>query len=230
LLFSVIDNGIGIPKDRLNSVFEAFTQAEESTTRKFGGTGLGLAISKRLVEMMGGRIWADSEEGNGSTFSFTATFKMVKNPDGSIPLDGEFIGKEMIAEDQGAEKLKGLKILLAEDNVVNQKIAVKILEKQGFVVAAANNGLEVLDMMKKEKYDVILMDAFMPELDGMETTKQIRSEEEGTGKHIPIIALTARAMQEDRQKCIDVGMDGYVSKPIDRKKLFQEIASIINKG
>ncbi len=222
LLFSVIDEGIGIPKDRHEQVFEIFTQADDTTTRRFGGTGLGLAISKRLSEMMGGRIWVESEEGKGSTFSFTGTFKIVEvNKTGSTPSIGA--GGENFDVDGFKEDLKGLRILLAEDNIVNQKIACRLLEKQGWIVTAVDNGQAVLDQIHKEPFDVVLMDAHMPILDGLEATNLIRENEKTTGNHIPIIALTARAMQEDRKKCIDAGMDGYVSKPIDRKKLFEEI-------
>lgn len=228
LIFSIIDQGIGIPKNRQDKVFEVFTQAEDSTTRRFGGTGLGLAICRRLTEMMGGRIWVESEEGKGSTFSFTSNFKTLDVQRTEVFLNEE--SGEFEVSDGDKQSLKGLRILLAEDNIVNQKIALKILEKKGWTVLAVDNGQEAVDQVKSEKFDVVLMDAHMPILDGLEATRTIRNNEKETGKHVPIIALTARAMQEDRKKCIDAGMDGYVAKPIDRKKLFEEIESIINKG
>lgn len=227
LLFAVQDQGIGIPKDKHALIFDVFTQADDSTTRRFGGTGLGLAISKRLVDMMGGRIWVESEVAKGSTFLFTANFKLAEVKKVSVSaLDGADIDVEKIIR----EELQQLNILLAEDNVVNQKITTRILEKQGWNVDAVENGQEVIEKNNSKEYDVILMDAQMPVLDGIETTKIIRKNEEKTGRHVPIIALTARAMQEDRKRCIDAGMDGYVAKPIDRKKLFEEITSIFRKG
>ncbi|MBU4333058.1 MAG: response regulator, partial [Candidatus Omnitrophica bacterium] len=222
LHFAVKDPGIGIPKDRQDQVFEIFTQAESSTARRFGGTGLGLAISKRLAEMMNGTIWVESEEGKGSNFQFTGLFKVIQQK--ATPDDSE------ARASAGSEvSLQNVTILVAEDNVVNQKIVVRMLEKQGCIVEAVVNGQEVIDAIEKKKYDVILMDMQMPVLDGLEATKLIRKNEEHTGNHIPIIALTARAMQDDKKRCLDAGMDGYVSKPIDRNKLYEEIGNVINK-
>ena len=226
LLFSVIDQGIGIPKSKQDKIFDIFAQADDSTTRRFGGTGLGLAISKRLVEMMGGRIWVESEEGKGSAFNFTANFKTVKESALSS-VQGE---AEDIDDEDLLEQLNGIKILLAEDNIVNQKIAVKILEKQGWAVQAVDNGQDAVDKVLHDNFDVVLMDANMPILDGLEATRLIRENEQKTGKHVPIIALTARAMQEDKNRCLDAGMDGYVTKPIDRQELFQTIGKIIKQG
>ncbi len=221
LLFAVIDEGIGIPEDKYETVFELFSQAEASTTRNFGGTGLGLAICKRLVEMMGGRIWIESELGKGSTFNFTAEFELVTG-------DSQKEGGTALEEDKVIEKdFKGVRILLAEDNLINQKIALRMLEKKEMIVKPAVNGKEVIEMLEKEEYDVVLMDCQMPEMDGFEATKAIREKEQQTGTHIPIIALTARAMQEDKQHCVDAGMDGYVAKPIDRQKLFHEIEKFV---
>lgn len=227
ILFSVIDEGIGIPKAKQEKIFDIFSQADDSTTRRFGGTGLGLAISKRLTEMMGGRIWVESEQGKGSTFNFTARFRVAKQSSlaGVNELEITDIGEEEVQE-----KLRGLKVLLAEDNLVNQKIAVKLLEKQGWVVDAVDNGQAAVDKVLHANFDVVLMDANMPVLDGLEATKLIRDNERQTGKHIPIIALTARAMHDDKLRCLKAGMDGYVAKPINRKELFLTIGAIINKG
>ncbi|VAX36164.1 sensory box histidine kinase/response regulator [hydrothermal vent metagenome] len=224
LLIAVKDQGIGIPKDRQERVFEVFTQADETTTRRFGGTGLGLAICKRLVEMMGGQIWVESEEGEGSTFNFTGRFKIVKGKKSGMLVDITRDGEKSSAE---ILKGRGIRLLLAEDNIVNQKIAVRILEKQGIEVETSVTGKEVIERIHKERFDLILMDSEMPELDGLEATKIIRENEKKTGQHIPIIAFTARAMQEDRKRCLDAGMDGYVTKPIDRKKLFEEILNCL---
>ncbi len=228
LTFAVIDQGIGIAKDKQDFIFEAFTQADTSTTRRFGGTGLGLAISKRLVEMMGGRIWVESEEEKGSTFYFTGVFKYKDKASSAVLTEEE--SPAGIEDPVLAQRIKSLRILLAEDNIVNQKISMRLLEKQGWHVVTVDNGKEVVDRMSKDHFDIVLMDAQMPILDGFEATKIIRDNEKHTGKHIPIIALTARAMQEDRKRCLDAGMDGYVAKPIDRKKLFEEIINVFKKG
>jgi len=224
LRFSVKDEGIGIPQDRLDSVFEVFTQADNSTTRRFGGTGLGLAICKRLVEMMDGRIWVESQEAKGSTFYFTGRFKAIE------PIKGSSLVLEIGEDGKSPEELLRsgkLRALLAEDNMVNQKITMRILEKQGVEVFPVLNGKEAVEQVHKEQFDFILMDSHMPVLDGLEATSIIRENEKKTGHHIPIIALTARAMEDDRKKCLDGGMDGYVSKPIDRKKLFEEIVKCL---
>ncbi|MCA9398976.1 MAG: PAS domain S-box protein [Candidatus Omnitrophica bacterium] len=227
LLFSVVDEGIGIPKDKHDTVFQVFAQADETTTRRFGGTGLGLAICKRLAEMMGGEIWVDSVESKGSTFSFTAKFKVIK---WKVSSDEDFKGASAVNGKFNDEHLKGLKILLAEDNLVNQKIAIRMLEKVGCVVEAVDNGKSVVDLALTKPFDLILMDSNMPEMDGIEATKMIRKNEEKTGTHIPILAFTARAMNEDRQNCMEAGMDGYVTKPIEREKMFEEIINASRKG
>ncbi|MBF0384847.1 MAG: PAS domain S-box protein [Candidatus Omnitrophica bacterium] len=225
LRFSVIDQGIGIPKDKQEVIFEVFTQAEASTTRRYGGTGLGLAISKRLCEMMGGTIWVESDVGKGSKFVFTAEFRVIKQKAGND--DGS---RESENFDKMFEGLKGIKILLAEDNIVNQRMTAKLLQKYGFEVDAVDDGVKVIDLIKTKNFEMILMDAHMPNMDGFEATRRIREEEKATGKHMPIIALTASAMEEDRKRCLDAGMDGYSSKPIDRHKLFEEIKTQIKKG
>ncbi len=225
LICSIKDEGIGIPKEKQGKLFDVFSQADDSTTRRFGGTGLGLAICKRLVDMMKGKIWLESEDLKGSTFFFTVKLKIGKKKEAepaAIPAQNAVEGTSV--------SLDQLSILLAEDNIVNQKIAVKLLEKRGWQVTAVDNGQKVLELLNKERFDLILMDAQMPVLDGLETTRMIRSNEKGTGKHIPIIALTARAMNEDKQKCLDIGMDGYVSKPIDRLNLYDSIEQVLKKG
>lgn len=228
LLFSVKDTGIGIPKDKQEIIFDVFTQADDSTTRRYGGTGLGLAISKRLVEMMAGRIWVESQESKGSAFFFTAVFKYKKEIPGAMDASQKEIVQPQ-EKQSPAKSLSNLRILLAEDNPVNQKIAARILEKQGWRVSTAVNGREVLELLSREAFDLVLMDAQMPVLDGLETTRLIREEEKKTGKYIPIVALTARAMEEDRPKCLAAGMDDYVAKPIDRLKLFEVIENIFKK-
>ncbi|MFA5260191.1 MAG: PAS domain S-box protein, partial [Candidatus Omnitrophota bacterium] len=225
LQFSVSDQGIGIPQDKLQSIFDAFSQADTSTTRKFGGTGLGLAISRRLVDLMGGRIWVESEEYKGSTFWFTAKFMVAEPRPVAVEIPPPDARNPPPVVNPGLEHLR---ILLAEDNIVNQKITVRMLEKRGWAVKTADNGKQVLECLDAGEFDVILMDAQMPLMDGYEATRRIREKETGTDAHIPIIALTARAMSGDRKRCMLAGMDGYVAKPIDREKLFEAIASFFN--
>ncbi len=351
LQFSVRDTGLGISEDKLSKIFDVFEQADSSTTRQFGGTGLGLSISSSLVALMQGRLWVESQPGEGSTFHFTAHFKVAGESDvardsvpsqslvgmrvlivddnetnrlilkeivaswkmqaiscaggaealetlqktqnssepiqlvlsdvnmpsmdgfmlaqqirkiprggdvaiimltsGTRPEDKDYLPKFQIAAEllkpvKRSELLntimqsmmpiieqppttqtsktespdtKKLKILLAEDGLANQKLAVGLLQKWGHHVAVANNGKEALQILESDSFDLVLMDVQMPEMDGLEATKLIRQREENTPNHIPIVAMTARALKGDREKCLDAGMDGYVSKPIRRNEL-----------
>ena len=354
LHFTIADTGIGIPREKQRMIFEPFTQADGSTTRTYGGTGLGLAISTQLVGLMGGRIWVESEAGEGSRFQFTARFTLQENPvarpaqtqvtlkdlptlvvddnavsrqileeflcqwemkpvlvgDGgaalaemeraaaagrSYPLvlldammpqvdgfslarrirENPHLGRAVImmlsSADQVADSARcrelgisvyltkpvrqselldaimsalgsarlpavtpsaaepvrkssrPLRILLAEDNPVNQRLAVRIMEKWGHSVAVAGNGLKALETWEKESFDLILMDVQMPAMSGLEATAAIREREKASSRHIPIIAMTAHAMEGDREKCLAAGMDQYVSKPIDQKRLFEVV-------
>ena len=363
LHFVVSDTGVGIPNDKLNLIFDAFTQADATTTRKFGGTGLGLAICARLVALMGGRIWVESEVGKGSHFHFTATLnqtsqeppvrptaapaevqgtrvlivddnatnrlileEMVRNwgmvsvavasaedailelrqgldrkgpyrivlsdvnmpeedgfsltqrirhssalsdtivillTSGARPEDvkrGEAMGvathlmkpvtqSELfdaiavslgltIADDKEASEalqtpapLQPLRILVAEDSLVNQKLAVGLLEKHEHSATIANNGKEAISAVTARQFDIVLMDVEMPEMDGLEATAAIRTWEKSRGKHVPIIAMTAHAMKSHREMCLEAGMDDYVSKPIRAKELFEKIQEVwVNFG
>ncbi|HYR89233.1 MAG TPA: response regulator [Terriglobia bacterium] len=358
LRFTVSDTGIGIPKEKQTAVFEAFTQVDGSTTRKYGGTGLGLTISSRLVSMMGGRVWVESEPGLGSQFHFTARFGIPKAQakpvagldsiqlrgrrvlvvddnstnrrvlrdvlrnwdmnvtcvDGGVPalralkmaredrlpfqlvlldchmpeMDGFMVAEQMrkeagpvqpiilmltsgaqqgdfkrchelgislhltkpikqqelldavkrvlgnyrpvrqkIAPEPTPPASRPLRILLAEDNLVNQRLAVRILEKQGHAVYIAENGKLALEALARESFDAVLMDVQMPAMGGFEATSIIREEEKTTGRHVPIIAMTAHAMKGDREKCIEAGMDSYVSKPISGKELAAVLHSTV---
>jgi PAS domain S-box-containing protein len=361
LHFSVTDTGIGIPREKQKLIFEPFAQADTSTTRKYGGTGLGLSISMRLIEMMGGRIWLESELGQGSTFHFTARFGVAKNAasrptladpsvldnvrvlvvddnatnrqilertlsywrmrptpvssaaaalallreskaagvpfslmlaDCHMPdMDGfmlveqvqqspDLAGLITIMLTSGGQRGDGLRckelgiaaylikpvlqadlleallkvlsahegvakpaavitrhtlreghlplrILLAEDNVVNQKLACRLLENHGDIAVVATNGLQVLERLERESFDLILMDAQMPQMDGFEATAAIRRLEQATRAHIPIIAMTAHAMVGDRKRCLEAGMDGYIAKPVHAHELFETIETVL---
>jgi two-component system sensor histidine kinase/response regulator len=360
LRFSVSDTGVGIPEDKLALIFDAFTQADASTTRKHGGTGLGLAISSRLVSLMGGRIWAESKVGEGSVFHFVARFtlpigrppqfpriepelvrgtrvlivddnstnrlileEMTRNwgmqtgavgsaheaisvlrqahkmgarvqlvlSDVNMPeVDGltltewirqdpeladttvivltseahpadikrfdelkvaahlmkpvkqselfDAIGMSLgvaVPADEEGEALRGkrkatlppLRVLLAEDSLVNQKLAIGLMQKHGHSVVVASNGKEAIAALASQEFDVVFMDVEMPEMDGLEATAVIRVKERQAGKHVPIIAMTAHAMKGDRERCLEAGMDGYVSKPIRAQQLFETLESVL---
>ena len=218
-VFSVIDTGIGIPEEKHDLIFNSFNQAELSTTRQHGGTGLGLTICKKLVEMMGGEITVNSTPGKGSTFIF------------KIKMD---IGDKnnLRPENQEAnwEQLKNvsrtLNILLAEDNIVNIKIAKEFLTKMGHKAISAMNGKEALNLLSKESFDLVLMDVEMPVMDGLEATKQIRMGGAGPeNSEVPVIAMTAHALNEFREDCLKAGMNDFVSKPVN----FYKLGRIINK-
>ena len=207
----VEDTGIGIREDKRDLLFQSFTQADSSTTRKYGGTGLGLAISKQLVELMGGRIGFDSILGKGSTFWFEVRLETPKVLARSIePSDADSIVGSL-------ESLR-YRVLLAEDNLVNQKVAASILRKYGCRLDVAATGREAVEMWEKLPYDLIFMDCQMPEMDGYEATAEIRRREGGRS-HTPIIAMTANTMNGDREECLAAGMDDYIGKPISLQNL-----------
>ena len=207
---SIKDSGIGMSKDGQTKLFGSFSQLDSSTARKYGGTGLGLAICKALTELMGGKIWVESEEGKGSTFSFTMIVGLVASKDSSRQIPMEIDSEMALAYP--------LKILLAEDNRINQLVAKKTLEKMGYRIDVASNGVEALQMLRSQHYDLVLMDCFMPEMDGFEATKKIK--ENPDEYHNPrIVALTASALKEDRDKCTTVGMDDFLSKPLNIQEI-----------
>jgi signal transduction histidine kinase/CheY-like chemotaxis protein/streptogramin lyase len=223
LRFSVFDTGIGIPHEKLETIFAPFEQADNSAARKFGGTGLGLAICTRIVELMGGKIWAESKVGSGSTFCFTAQFGVEADSSAYAapfaPLMTLEDSSPAPASLNGSNVKRALRILVAEDNRINQKLAVKLLESMGHRVTVVENGQHVLTALKDSGFDLILMDVQMPDMDGLEATAIIRTREAGGGSHIPIVAMTAHAMIGDREQCLKAGMDGYISKPVSRSEL-----------
>jgi PAS domain S-box-containing protein len=213
---AVRDTGIGIPAEKLEAIFEVFAQADTSTTRLYGGTGLGLAISSNLVDMMGGRIWVDSNEGTGSTFHFTAQLSIG---------DIKAIAQPALSPQPLANKT--LRVLLVEDNTFNQMVAIGQLKQRGYEYSIAVNGRKALDFIEAdETFDLVLMDVQMPEMDGLEATRRIRLYEQEHGGHIPIIGLTAHAMRSDKEQCLQVGMDFYLSKPYKAEDLNGIIAQI----
>lgn len=221
LRFSVRDTGIGIPLEKHSLIFDPFTQADGSTTRKYGGTGLGLSIASGLVKMMDGRIWVESQPGQGATFYFTVT----------MSLTGEKLAHRPPRLDLPRRRDKrNMRILLAEDNTVNQKLATHVLEREGHHVQVARSGREAIGMLQREEFDLVLMDIQMPELDGLQATAHIRQMERISGKRLPIVAMTAQTGDSDRQRCLKAGMDAYVSKPIRVAELMNLIESVVPGG
>jgi PAS domain S-box-containing protein len=214
--FEIRDTGIGISETAQQNLFQAFTQADGSTTRKYGGTGLGLAISKQLVELMDGEIGVTSVIGEGSTFWFTANF--AKQPVTLIEALPLLSPEKPLNHDTERTRMSDRLILLAEDNIVNQKVAQRQLQKLGYRVDVVANGREAVDVLRRIPYDLVLMDCQMPEMDGYEATAAIRKRE-GTEKHTWIVAMTANALEGDREKCLAAGMDDYVSKPVKPEAL-----------
>jgi PAS domain S-box-containing protein len=222
LHFAVRDTGVGIAEDKQLDVFGAFSQADSSITRRFGGTGLGLAISHKLVLMMGGRVWLESELGKGSVFHFTLRLGLGK--ENTATGGGDQLPFELAPQ-------QTLHLLLAEDNLINQRLALALLEKRGHRVVVANNGQEAFDAVENGAFDLVLMDIQMPVMDGVEATQRIRERERVLGaRHLPIVAMTANAMQGDRERFLAAGMDGYVSKPVKSDELFTEIAAVFGTG
>lgn len=215
--FTVRDTGIGIPKEKLPHIFDSFIQADSSTSRRYGGTGLGTAISKQLVELMGGKIWVESEEGIGSTFYFTVDLPETTNEE-AIELCG--VKSELL------KAQSSLNVLVAEDVEQNAELLRIRLESLGHNVTHARNGLEALALYKENNYDIILMDIQMPEMDGLTATEEIRRCKQGD--RIPILALTASVLYEDQIACRAVGMDGFVKKPIVFNELFSEMSKVLS--
>ena len=261
LYFFVRDTGVGVPVEKQKSIFEAFSQANSTFNRKFGGTGLGLAISSTLVEMMGGKIWVESQQGSGSCFHFTIETSIVEALESAESVRTPKPGRQRALAGNGdaaphgnparivkqealtpvaallitskgeatPKNVSELRILLAEDNLVNQKVGRRMLEKQHHAVTLAGTGREVLQALDQQTFDLILMDIQMPEMDGFEATAAIREREQGE-THIPIIALTAHALSGDRERCLAIGMDGYASKPINLAELTREINRVCTAG
>jgi len=231
LEFSVADTGIGLSKEQTDRLFRPFTQADASTTRKYGGTGLGLTICKQLVQLMGGKIWVESESGKGCRFIFTAGFGFQEEVgfqnDSDLQEQTDAV-KISECSSEGVQAIAGARILVVEDSSINQQIAREILQQAGFVVTLANNGKEGVQKVHENCFDAVLMDLQMPEMDGFEATKIIR--QDARFANLPIIAMTAHAMVEEKDKCLAVGMNDHTAKPIDLPHLFGLLCRWIKPG
>jgi signal transduction histidine kinase/CheY-like chemotaxis protein len=216
---SVIDTGIGIAAGQLDKLFERFTQGDASITRRYGGTGLGLAISKKLITLMGGEISASSEPGKGSVFWFRLP---VRAPLNSSTRIASPLPPPPAPQPLPAQRSSGGRLLVVEDNVVNQKVAMRMLLKMGYEVDLAEDGRQALERLSATRYDAVLMDCQMPEMDGYQATRHIRDPASAVLDHeVPVIAMTANAFAEDRERCLEAGMNDFLSKPVDRSTLEQ---------
>ena len=231
--FEVTDSGIGIAEDRLDRLFKSFSQVDTSTTRKYGGTGLGLAICKQLAELMGGEVGVESQAGRGSTFWVALPLEKITAAE--VEANGRSsthspASTAPLVPAKPTDRSRRVRILIAEDNDVNQLVAREILAKAGYDSEVAVNGQQALDALERGRYDLVLMDCQMPELDGLEATRRLRFEERDgkrRGQHMPIIALTANAVRGDRERCLEAGMDSYVSKPINPADLLAQISTLL---
>jgi CheY-like chemotaxis protein/two-component sensor histidine kinase len=228
---SVTDTGIGISADVLPRLFTSFEQAESGTSRKFGGTGLGLSISRRIIEMMDGRIWVESEPGKGSTFVFTIRIRKIEDEDAALLKadclpSGNLFASEQESPDE-TKQFEGCRALLAEDIDINREIVLALLESTRLTIDCVENGAEALRVYSSspEKYDMVLMDVQMPEMDGYEATRRIRALGTPHAGAVPIVAMTANAFREDVEKCLQVGMNDHLSKPLD----FNQVLLVLRK-
>jgi CheY-like chemotaxis protein len=235
LHFGVKDTGIGISPKTQEKIFAAFAQADGSMARKYGGTGLGLAICLRLVQMMGGRIWVESAPQKGSVFHFTLDLALAEK---AAITAGDQLGPSRAASATSsplsasleAFNGNGRRILLVEDNAVNRTLAQRLLEKRDFTVTIAIDGRQAIAATENAEFDLVLMDIQMPEMDGFEATTEIRKREKLTGRRTPIVALTAHALKEDRERCLSAGMDAYVTKPIRPAELFSVMQNVLESS
>jgi CheY-like chemotaxis protein len=221
--FTVADTGTGIPADKLALIFDKFTQADGSVSRKYGGTGLGLAITRKLVEIHGGEIEVESEIGKGTTFMVKLKCEIALDEPGG----GKFIERlPAAAADAG---LSIFRILVVEDNQVNQKVVTTVLRKRGYTIELANDGTEALAKLENSAvFDLILMDVQMPVLDGLEATRLIRKDARWKG--LPIVAMTAHAMSGDMERCLEAGMNGYISKPVHPSQLLETVDGYLHRS
>jgi CheY-like chemotaxis protein/HPt (histidine-containing phosphotransfer) domain-containing protein len=223
LTISVSDTGMGIPPEKIAAIFEKFTQADGTVSRRYGGTGLGLTITKMLAGLQNGKVWVESEVGCGSTFYVTLEFE---SSDAPLPEREQPAEPPVLSNPYTTEQAPY--ILVVEDNMVNQKVIATILRKKGFRVRIASHGGEALEALGLEDFALILMDVQMPVLDGLETTRLIRRDPKWVS--IPILAMTAHALHGDREKCLQAGMDSYISKPVNPGHLISTIQAFLTTG
>ncbi len=229
LRLEVKDTGIGIPRAKQEVIFDAFAQADGSTTRRYGGTGLGLTITRKIVEMMGGQISVESKPGQGATFTVTLPFSLAAKAEPLQPEEAPAAAAQPSEAEAGTTESRAgspLRILVAEDNPANQKLVLYLLQKLGYAVEVASDGKEALATLEKaglESFGLVLMDVQLPEMNGFEATAAIRQMEKRSGRRLPVVALTAHALKGDMERCLEAGMDGYVSKPIRREELIEAI-------
>jgi len=231
LRIEVADNGIGISPEQQNKLFHMYEQAESDTSRKFGGTGLGLIISKRIIELMGGNIWIESELGKGAHFIFT--IKALRSEKASDYANEHFDAATTQSGDLGHTdgRFTGMKMLIAEDVEINREILISLLEHTGLIIDCAGNGKEALSMVESatDKYDIILMDVQMPVMDGLEATRQIRTLPSCESDKLPIIAMTANVFKDDIEACLGAGMNDHLSKPLDIEKVLEVLCTYLLK-
>ena len=226
VLLEVIDSGIGVDPERLEQMFQPFVQADVSTTREYGGNGLGLAIAKELVELMGGTIGASSELGRGSTFWVELSLPEVATTQ-TVPVMGR--GERVVRLSERRSNPDAALVLVVEDSPVNRLVAMHVLERLGFRAHVVNDGREALQALSTQRYDAVLMDCQMPDIDGYEATRELRRREDG-GHHTPVIAMTAHAMTGDRERCLDAGMDDYIAKPVRSQTLGEVLGRWIDRA
>jgi signal transduction histidine kinase/CheY-like chemotaxis protein len=219
LHFEVTDTGEGIPVEMQQTIFEAFSQVDASSTRRSGGTGLGLAITSQLVALMDGRVWVESEVGKGSTFHVTTTFRRARSSATQPATEAVPV--------RASDEVPPLRVLLVEDSHVNERLAVGLLSCWGHHVTVASNGREAVAAFQPGSFDLVLMDIQMPEMDGLQATEAIREAERQSGGHVPIVAMTAHALKGDRELCLQAGMDGYIAKPIRAAQFRRTIAEAV---
>jgi CheY-like chemotaxis protein/anti-sigma regulatory factor (Ser/Thr protein kinase) len=220
--FTIEDTGIGIDKDQVNKIFDEFRQLEYYLTKRIKGTGLGLAITKKLVNLLHGTITVESEPGKGSRFTIEIPFRHKKEEKNIKMTDDP--------TNQPIEDLRKIKILLAEDNEANQFLIKAITKSKGWEITVVDDGKQAVDAFSKDHFDMILMDVQMPVMNGYEATKLIREKETGKENRIPIIALTAYAMQSDKELCLKAGMDNYISKPFRRQQFLDVISEVLKEN